>query len=452
MDELMNIGGLKDRGKRPRKYIEKKQPSKLSFFNFFTTKSQEMKEKNIKVDVMVRRQLANTWRSMKPEEKAKYAGSYPCVKVGCREVKHDFCGLKPIITQCRPDVFKDVVSTFSDERKAAVEEMGFGLLLQLRCDQLQCALCGWLVDRFDPDASSIEVHGKTFKLKPSDFENIMGVKDGGHDVELSDSEDNNIHGLKIIRCGKERSRISMREIVKRLRQTNIVDDTFRVGFVLFLLGTLLCPSSIILASKYLQPLRETSDIKFKNWATFSFKYLVEGVSSFKNRKRSCVINGCVLFLQLFYFDLIVHGRTFVNRSLAPIVSWGDKEANELIKWIRTHKGGFESVDITVVSDRTALISKEDEVALKNGLGSVHIKVTANERMQRKTNDEMKVAELEAKLDSEMSKIEGLTYWQVFQATNILATRFDLLSVFLPMSQERKKDYVLCLLEHGTHGL
>lgn len=316
---------------------------------------------------------------MKPEEKAKYAGADPCVKVGCREVEHNFCGLKPIVIQCRPDLFKDVVSTFSDERKAAVEEMGFGLLLQLRCDQLQCALCGWLVDRFDPDVSSIEVHGKTFKLSPSDFENIMGVKDGGYDVELSDSEDDDIQALKNIHCGKDKSRISMREIAKRLRQPNIVNDTFRVRFVLFLLGTLLCPtSSINLASQYLQPLRETSDIKFKNWATFSFKYLVEGVSAFKNRKRSCVINGCVLFLQLFYFDLIVHGRTFVNRSLAPIVAWGDKEANELVNWIRTHKGGFGSVDVTVVSDRRASISKEDGVALKNGL------TTANEQqIQRK---------------------------------------------------------------------
>lgn len=63
-----------------------------------------------------------------------------------------------------------------------------------------------------------------------------------------------------------------------------------------------------------------------------------------------------------------------------------------------------------------------------------------------------MAELEAKLDSEMRKIEGLTYWQVFQATNILATKFELLRVFLAMSQERKKEYVLHLLEHGSHGL
>ncbi|KAK9942670.1 hypothetical protein M0R45_008323 [Rubus argutus] len=121
--------------------------------------------------------------------------------------------------------------------------------------------------------------------------------------------------------------------------------------------------------------------------------------------------------------------------------------------IRHTKGGFGSVDITVVSDHKASISKEDGVALKNGLTTGYKKVTANEQqLQQKTNDDTKVAELEAKLDSEMRKIEGLTYWQVFQATNILATKFELLSVFLPMSQERKKEYVLHLLEHGSHGL
>jgi hypothetical protein len=52
----------------------------------------------------------------------------------------------------------------------------------------------------------------------------------------------------------------------------------------------------------------------------------------------------------------------------------------------------------------------------------------------------------------MSTIEGLTYWQVFQATNILATKYDLLTLFFPMSQQMKKAFVLDLLQHGTHGL
>ncbi|KAL6174633.1 hypothetical protein ACLB2K_051279 [Fragaria x ananassa] len=59
-----------------------------------------------------------------------------------------------------------------------------------------------------------------------------------------------------------------------------------------------------------------------------------------------------------------------------------------------------------------------------------------------------VAELQAKLDSKLNKIEGLTALQVFRATNILARQHDLLRVFFGMSEERKQTYVTHLLEHG----
>ncbi|KAF4373566.1 hypothetical protein F8388_025260 [Cannabis sativa] len=59
-----------------------------------------------------------------------------------------------------------------------------------------------------------------------------------------------------------------------------------------------------------------------------------------------------------------------------------------------------------------------------------------------------VADMQSKLDKELTKIEGLTELQVFRATNILATKHDLLRVFFSMSTERKRSYVLNLLEYG----
>lgn len=318
---------------------------------------------------------------MKPIEKTNYVVANPCVvKVGSQQVEYEFGGVKPKIIRCRPKLFKDFVSRFSHEKKVAVEEMGFKQLLQLQCDQLQLGLCGWLIDRFDPSKSSIKVHGKRFNLGPSDFENIMGVKDGGHDVEIHGSKAD-IQALKDIQFGKNRNRISnMSEMAEKLNKTNDIDDTFRVGFVLFALGTLLCPtSSGDLTSKYLHPLRDINGIKFKSWATFSFNFLVEGLSSFK-RKNTNSVSGCVLFLKLFYFDLVVHGRTFVNRSLTPIVAWGNKEENMLVEWIEEN-GGFNSLSIAVAYDRITPIPisvDEDKVAVRNDLASVHKEVATVE--------------------------------------------------------------------------
>ncbi|KAL6218492.1 hypothetical protein ACLB2K_011702 [Fragaria x ananassa] len=306
---------------------------------------------------------------VKPNKKTNYVVPNPSVvRVGKHNVEYKFGVVKPKMLRCRPKLFKDVVSKFSVEKKVAVEEMGFGLLLKLQCEQLQLGLCGWLIDRFDPSKSSIEVHGKRFNLGPTDFENIMGVKDGGHDVEIRGSKAD-IQELKNIHFGRSRHRISgMSKMAEKLKEKKNVDDTFRV------------------------------------------------------------------------------------RSLTPIVAWGEKEEVKLVEWIEEN-GGFNGLDIAVAYDRISSIPisvDEDEVV---AVSNDHTELaTVEPQSQQKTIDDKAAAELEAKLGSEMSKIEGLTYWQVFQATNILTTNYDLLKLFLLMSEQSKKTFVLNLLEHGTHGL
>ncbi|KAK4860531.1 hypothetical protein QYF36_025725 [Acer negundo] len=62
--------------------------------------------------------------------------------------------------------------------------------------------------------------------------------------------------------------------------------------------------------------------------------------------------------------------------------------------------------------------------------------------------EKEVADLQAKLKSELNNMEGLSRLQLFRATNMLAKDHDLLTVFFTMSAEKKKIYVMDLLEHG----
>lgn len=64
------------------------------------------------------------------------------------------------------------------------------------------------------------------------------------------------------------------------------------------------------------------------------------------------------------------------------------------------------------------------------------------------SNDKEVANMQAKLDNELTKIEGLTELQVFRVTNILATKHDLLRVFFSMSKERRRPYVFNLLEYG----
>ncbi|BFG37871.1 hypothetical protein CerSpe_241450 [Prunus speciosa] len=117
---------------------------------------------------------------------------------------------------------------------------------------------------------------------------------------------------------------------------------------MFALGTVLCPtSSPSVTGKYLTLLTIPGKIESKNWADHGFNFLREGVRSFK-AKKVAYVNGSLLFLQLFYFDSIVHGGVYVDKSLDPIVSWDNNSVWKLIKWVRK-QGGFDSPTVRVVS-------------------------------------------------------------------------------------------------------
>lgn len=74
--------------------------------------------------------------------------------------------------------------------------------------------------------------------------------------------------------------------------------------------------------------------------------------------------------------------------------------------------------------------------------------TMAQKLDSVWSNDKEVATMQAKLDNELTKIQGLTELQVFRATNILATKHDLLRVFFSMSKERRRSYVFNLLEYG----
>lgn len=88
----------------------------------------------------------------------------------------------------------------------------------------------------------------------------------------------------------------------------------------------------------------------------------------------------------------------------------------------------------------------------NNFGEIAASIaTMAQKIEGLTNvwsNNREVADMQSKLDKELTQIEGLTELQVFRATNILATKHDLLRVFFSMSKERKRSFVSNLLEYG----
>nr|XP_048326885.1 uncharacterized protein LOC107413262 isoform X2 [Ziziphus jujuba var. spinosa] len=256
--------------------------------------------------------------------------------------------------RCSSNRLSALVATFSEEKRKAVQEIGFGSLINNNLCGIRKDLCIWLVQKFDPLTTSIDLHGKVFKISSKDVERLMGLIDSGSSVELikptPDMED-----MMKKHCTSEQ-RISIAQLNKRLSKATVANDDFKIRFTLFVIGTILCPGlSGKLPASYLHLLKNVDSIRQKNWASWTFSSLIESVHRYKRceqqksgRQR---ISGCILLLQLFYMDVVWFGKPLVDRSVMAIFAWGEVEVQNFMRLLQGRGGVGSRVNVREVDDK-----------------------------------------------------------------------------------------------------
>ncbi|XP_021832077.1 uncharacterized protein LOC110772022 isoform X1 [Prunus avium] len=285
---------------------------------------------------------SDAWKSMSLEEKAKYT-------MRAREVWDNYLSTAPtrtpkprkqakLVTRCSPGRLFNVIQRLTTEQKDAVKSMGFGSLLDLRCRTLRRSLCLWLLERFDTTQRSLEICGERIPLTPKDVELVMGLAASGKDVVNSGPDDLIVdlrHSYDATNHG-----ISVRLLEERLAEPEAGEE-FKRSFVLYALGTLLSPTARLdVSPSFLHFLTNMDVVHQYNWGKFLLDRLVCEVSRFRQGKQRAV-GGCLLFLQLFYYESI---SVEENGALAPAVvpflsSWGEDEITEREKRER-ELGGY----------------------------------------------------------------------------------------------------------------
>lgn len=80
--------------------------------------------------------------------------------------------------------FYDAVKALPTNKIVAISETDFGSLQLIGCPVLYPNVCQLMIDDMGPLNETITIHGKEFTLRPSDFTQIMGIRDGGSKVNL----------------------------------------------------------------------------------------------------------------------------------------------------------------------------------------------------------------------------------------------------------------------------
>ncbi|GAY36146.1 hypothetical protein CUMW_279180 [Citrus unshiu] len=243
------------------------------------------------------------------------------------------------LSRCSVLRFSNTVSSLSIEQQDAVREIGFRSLLGLKYGRLRQDLCRLLVKQCNVDKRSITVHGMEYKLTPETFTSVMGVGDGGTPIVLG-GEDSEITDLRAKYCSGKKG-IPIGSLDDKLKINSCAGEDFCILFSLFAIGTILCPTTAAYINpSYLYALKDVSNIRRKNWASWSFNFLWDEVSKFNENKIS-LMNGCVIFLMLFYMSSTKFQLSSVAENGCPLSAWTDSEIKRFLKWPQKY-GDFES--------------------------------------------------------------------------------------------------------------
>ena len=81
----------------------------------------------------------------------------------------------------------ELANRFNEAQKQEVIDIGFGGLLGMKCTRIDQDFCEWLGQNFDPDSSSLNVHGRQLRLTCKAVNVLVGIRCEGDDVQLAGS-------------------------------------------------------------------------------------------------------------------------------------------------------------------------------------------------------------------------------------------------------------------------
>ncbi|KAL4606259.1 hypothetical protein ACB092_09G089200 [Castanea dentata] len=272
------------------------------FLIYYKKQLELMKSKGIvdKISTTVKKEIREKWMNLDEDSKLEYK------KEAC-ENSEKYANLShniprkarkvSLYTRCAPNHVHLTVSNLNERQRFVLREMGFGSMLDLRSIQLNRDFCKWLVDHLDHNSCALDICGRRLPISTKDVEFILGVKSSGVDVSIvaSAEEINHIcqqHGVNVV------GDIPINLLEGKLKEMKTLGKEFVGCFVLFVLGTLLCPTpKPYIKRSFISILLNIDEFKSLNWAKLVLDFLIRGVRKYKEKNRVGV-SGCLLFLMV----------------------------------------------------------------------------------------------------------------------------------------------------------
>ncbi|OWM78730.1 hypothetical protein CDL15_Pgr002901 [Punica granatum] len=216
--------------------------------------------------------------------------------------KRDFAARTPctkqilaLSTRCSPRRVVRLFPEFNEAKRAAVEEIGFGGLLQLPRTRLGRDLCRFIIDCYDPDRCMIVLLGRPKAVTLDEVNRVLGVNSTGPPVHPKGEVAELMKEIM-----KSPGKLHCSCLGRLLADPNqLADKKFKRIVVLFLIGTIFCTKSDInVPREYLHSVVDVSKIGAYNRAQLILDKLSEGARNYKKAKQTYMM--CFAFFLMEY--------------------------------------------------------------------------------------------------------------------------------------------------------
>ncbi|KAI8547294.1 hypothetical protein RHMOL_Rhmol07G0183600 [Rhododendron molle] len=210
-------------------------------------------------------------------------------------------------SRCSPKALVKLNESLNKDQRTAVEIIGFGSMLTLQCEILKREFISKLVHHFNPMNKTLEFgRMKVYSITPVDVAKALRLPLGTVPV-LTNCEDFYYEHIRaMFAAGDEQlNRGVTFEMMKEVFNSGVADAKFQTSYVLFVLSSLLCPTTKdVASSKFYPAVYDLTKISSYAWPQFVLDWLVKVITKFKKRDMKEVdkkkdapgVSGCVLLL------------------------------------------------------------------------------------------------------------------------------------------------------------
>ncbi|VFQ77328.1 unnamed protein product [Cuscuta campestris] len=241
-----------------------------------------------------------------------------------------------IQSRASPSVLQKVVEALNDVQRRDVVRIGFGSMLRIKLTELPAKLGFWVVDKFNPRSSSLELaDGTKVRVTVDDIRHVLGLPCGRLKV-LSKKKGEKCDIVEQLRVeiGMRDNKISPLELSEKVLQYTDGGVWFCRLFVLLVVSVLVeSPSHGYVNNWVLKSLEDVDGIAQLNWCEYVHRSLIDSRVKWEKGNRKCY-TGPLLCLMVFYVDRVVLYSRDVERMSPACLGWTskilrDRENNEV---------------------------------------------------------------------------------------------------------------------------